>query len=451
MTTMPISLTSVLAPYMGRLRPGAVVIAPDAMAHAAGTLQRVLPKGVWLIVADPITQAMAARDLVNRIAGSGMACRSLVLSSERAGDELVADSQNVNRLIAEIRSATPGIVAVVAVGSGTVNDIVKLATFKAGIPFAVVATAPSMNGYTSPIAAILCDGVKTVQPAHTAQAVIADVGILSSAPARMIAAGFGDLISKPVSHADWLLSHLLTGSKYCSDAVKLVEEGNRYVMGTAEGLRAREPEAVGRLMAALLLSGFAMSLAGTSAPASGGEHLISHYLDMTHYADGAPHDLHGCQVGVATVVAASLYERLLTWDPAELDIGQRVDALEPWPLYEAGLQAKFGTLAGAVMPHAREGYPDAGLLETRLTRVKREWPGLTERLRSGLRPHGRILADLRKAGCPSSFKEIGCTPGRARDAVLLSKDIRPRYTILHLCWELGVLESWADEILCRLA
>ena len=156
-------------------------------------------------------------------------------------------------------------------------------------------------------------------------------------------------------------------------------------------------------------------------------------------------------MGVATVVAASLYERLLTWDPAELDIGQRVDALEPWPLYEAGLQAKFGTLAGAVMPHAREGYPDAGLLETRLTRVKREWPGLTERLRSGLRPHGRILADLRKAGCPSSFKEIGCTPGRARDAVLLSKDIRPRYTILHLCWELGVLESWADEILCRLA
>jgi glycerol-1-phosphate dehydrogenase [NAD(P)+] len=422
------------------------MIAPDALANVAGTLGRVLPRGLWLVVADSTTQAVAGEEVTGRLLSAGQDCRSLVLTLDTR-HELVADSRTVDRLVSMIRDTVPRVVSVIAVGSGTINDLVKQATYKAGIPFAVVATAPSMNGYTSPIAAILCDGVKTVQPAHTAEAVVADLGILAGAPARLIAAGFGDLLSKPVSNADWLMSHLLTGSKYCPDAMGLVEEGNRLVMGTAGGLRRRDPDAVGRLMVALLLSGYAMSLAGTSSPASGGEHLISHYLDMMHHALGEPHDLHGCQVGVATVVTASLYERLLTWDPSDLDIGQRVAELAPWPDYEVSFRAEFGPLAEAVMPYAREGYPLPETLRTRLTRVREDWPTLMPRLRQGMRSAAEILRDLQDAGCPSSFAEIGCSPQRARRAVLLSKNIRPRYTILHLCWELGLLQPWVDGIL----
>ena len=451
MKPVSVQLGSILAAYLHRLKAGSVMIATDALNQTGAMLTRVLPRGKWLVVADPITQTIAGERVAAELARAGVAFESIVLTPVGIGGTLVADETGVNHLVSRIGASNPPVVAAVAVGSGTVNDLVKLATHKRGIPYAVVATAPSMNGYTSPIAAILCNGVKTVCDAQIASAVVADVGLLAAAPARMIAAGYGDLLSKPVSNADWWLSHALTGSKYCADVMRLVEEGNGLLAGVGAGLQARDPEAVGRLTGALLLSGYAMALAGTSAPASGGEHLISHYLDMTHYALGEPNDLHGCQVGVATMVTASLYERLLDWDPASLDVEQRVAALEPWGAYEKRLTHEFGPLASAVLPHAQAGYPDVDTLRVRLTRVKLDWPALAKRLRQGLRPAAAVLADLKAAGCPRSFAQIGCTPERARRATLLSKDIRPRYTVLHFCWELGVLEPWAGEILCRLA
>jgi glycerol-1-phosphate dehydrogenase [NAD(P)+] len=364
-----------------------------------------------------------------------------------AGNQLVASDAEVERLVERLRGASPSYAAVVAVGSGTINDIVKLAAFMMRLPYAVVPTAPSMNGYTSPISAILWRGVKSVQEAQAPCAVIADVKVLAAAPARMIASGFADLLSKPVSNADWLLSHLLTGSKYCPDVIRLVEEGNRLLAGVAVRLPEREPDAVARLTGALILSGYAMALAGTSAPASGGEHLISHYLDMRHYAFGEPHDLHGCQVGVGTRVASALYERVLAWRPETLDIETRTAALAAWPDYERELRARFGALSEAVIPYAREGYPAPGGLRKRLQRVKAEWPTLVTQLSRGMRTPVQILADLRGAGCPTTFAAIGSLPESARQAVLWSKDIRPRYTILHFCWDIGMLEPWADEIL----
>lgn len=445
--TQAIRLTPILAPYMHRLKPGTVDIASGALARAAQTLRRVLPAGRWLVVCDPVTLTVAANRLAADLAAAGIDYSMVVLAPPAGGQTLVADEVNVDALADRIRQQRPSVRAVVAVGAGTINDIVKQATTKTGIPYGVVATAPSMNGYTSPIAAILCAGVKTVQPAQVPVAVIADVGVMAAAPARMIAAGFGDLLSKPVSNADWLMSHLLTGSKYCADVIRLVDEGNRMLDGVAGGLPARSPEAVARLTGALILSGYAMTLAGTSAPASGGEHLISHYLDMTHYAQGAPNDLHGCQVGVATVVAAALYEALLAWDPSELDVARRVADLAPWDDHAAYLRREFGALSDAVIPHARESYPSPADLRERLVRIQRVWPDVVARLRTGLRTAGAVLADLRQAGCPASFAQIGCTPERARKALRLGREIRARYTVLHLAWDVGRLVEWGEPAL----
>ena len=399
------------------------------------------------MVADPTTHRIAGERLVAGLAADGLPCELLVLKPRSAGATVVADDENVEAVARIVREARGSIVAGLAVGAGTINDLVKRATHQTRIPYGVLATAPSMNGYTSPIAAILSAGVKTVQEAQTPAAVVADVDILAAAPPRLIASGYGDLLSKPVSNADWRLSHWLTGSKYCADAIRLVEEGTRLLDGVAAGLKTGDREAVARLTGALILSGYAMALAGTSAPASGGEHLISHYLDMTHYGLGEPGDLHGCQVGVGTLASASLYERLFAWDPASLEIEDRVAAWLSWPRYEEGVRAHFGVLADSVIPLAREGYPDAAALRARLTRVKSEWPGFAARLRPGLRTAAAIRADLITAGCPTTFAELGCAPERARRAFYLGKDIRARYTVLHLCREIGRLETWGEEIL----
>jgi glycerol-1-phosphate dehydrogenase [NAD(P)+] len=438
-----------LRPYADRLTVGPVVISEGALASAADTLGRALPAGRWLVVADPVTQHIAGDAVLVGLRGRGIEVDSLVLVPD-AGGTLVANDGEVERLAERLRDAPAPYAAVVAVGSGTVNDIVKLATFMTHLPYAVVATAPSMNGYTSPISAILWKGVKSVQDAHIPRAVIADVTVLAAAPERMIASGFGDLLSKPVSNADWLLSHLLTGSKYCPDVLRLVNEGNRLLAGVAGRLPQRDPDAVARLTGALILSGYAMALAGTSAPASGGEHLVSHYLDMVHYAFGEPNDLHGCQVGVGTRVASALYERVLAWRPETLDVDARVAALAAWPDYERGLRARFGMLAEAVIPYARDGYPTPDVLRKRLQRVKSEWTTLTAQLGKGMRTPAQILAELQAAGCPTTFAAINARPERARQAVLWGRDIRSRYTILHFCWDIGMLESWADEILPEL-
>lgn len=446
MSTGRIDLGPLLRPYADRLMVGQVVIAGDALVSAADTLKRALPAGRWLVVADPVTQRIAGDRVLAGLRGAGIDVESLVLVPA-AGERLVASDTEVERLVERLRVASPRYAALVAVGSGTVNDIVKLASFMEHLPYAVVTTAPSMNGYTSPIAAILWKGVKSVQDAHMPRAVIADVTVLAAAPERMIASGFGDLLSKPVSNADWFLSHRLTGSKYCPDVIRLVNEGHRLLAGVAGRLPEREPDAVARLTGALILSGYAMALAGTSAPASGGEHLISHYLDMVHYAFGEPNDLHGCQVGVGTRVAAALYERVLAWQPATLDIDARVAALVAWPDYERELRTRFGALSEAVLPYTQAGYPEPEVLRKRLRRVKAEWPALVTPLGKGMRSPAQVLAELRSAGCPTTFAAIGVRPERARQAVLWSKDIRDRYTILHFCWEIGMLEPWANEIL----
>ena len=272
-TSVAVKLTPILAPYMHRLNPGAVEIASGALARAAQTLRRVLPKGHWLVVCDPVTRTVAADRLAAELAAAGLDHSVVVLAPAEGSQAVVADEHNVDALADRIRLMRPVVSAAIAVGAGTINDIVKQATTKTGLPYGVVATAPSMNGYTSPIAAILCAGVKTVQPAQVPVAVIADIDIMAAAPARMIAAGFGDLLSKPVSNTDWLMSHVITGSKYCADVIRLVDAGNRLLEGVAGGLAARAPEAVARLTGALILSGYAMTLAGTSAPASG-ERLI---------------------------------------------------------------------------------------------------------------------------------------------------------------------------------
>jgi glycerol-1-phosphate dehydrogenase [NAD(P)+] len=152
-------------------------------------------------------------------------------------------------------------------------------------------------------------------------------------------------------------------------------------------------------------------------------------------------------VGVGTRVAAGLYERLMALDVRKIDIDARVRTLVPWHEYERHLHARFGRLADSVVPHARQAYPSPDQLRHRLTELVGHWPALQARLRPSLRPAAAVLADLRSAGAPTTFAELGVSRERARRAVVESKDIRARYTVLHLCWELGVLEEWADQVL----
>ena len=438
------AIARTLEEFSDRLDTEEVRLGEGTVDSAGEVFERVLPEGTWLVAFDEYTREVAGERVLSSLARAGVAVHPLDL-----GEHPVCDDASIRRCMDAIRAA--GAVAGVGVGSGTITDIVKMASYRIGIPMAVVATAPSMNGYTSAISAVLSDGVKTTVPCRPPKAVVADTDVLASAPLRMIKSGLGDLLSKPVSNADWAISAYLGLSEHSADAARIIEQSSNLLAGGAPKLPQRDREAIGDLAATLILSGFAMSVAGGSSPASGGEHLISHYLDMTAIAEGIPHDFHGCQVGVGTIASASLYEHLFTIRKEQIDVSLLSSRLRVWSDYASLLSRRFGGLYDAVAEHAKAAYPDQTTLVARLTMLRDNWDDVLAKAGTLLRSAESIEAELVSAGCPTRFSHIGVDPQRAYRAIAHSKDIRSRYTVLDLAWEFGELEEQAERIAARLA
>lgn len=423
----------------------AIVIAKSALAGAAAVLADTLEPGLWLVCIDENTERVAGGEVMAGLDAAGqryLRCEIPTLDGEKVpmcDDERVAWFEKLLR--------EHGASAGVAIGSGTINDVVKLACSRHGLPMACIATAPSMNGFTSGIAAVLSEGVKTTQACAAPRAVIADLDVMAEAPARMIQSGLGDLLSKPVSNSDWALSARLIGSHHSKEAMSIIEAGSRMLDGVADRLPSRDRDAVAGLCGSLMLSGLAMSVAGSSSPASGGEHLISHYIDMTAHAFDLPYDFHGCQVGVGTLTTAHIYERFRALDPTTVDVDARVAAHRPWRDYRPILEERFGPLFDSVVKHAEPAYPDAATLRARLQQMVDEWDDMMAEIGVGLRTRASLEAELGAANCPTRYRDLDVDRARAREAIVWSKDIRNRYTILHAAWELGKLDEWADEAL----
>lgn len=445
MAPQRIEIDHLLSPYSDELTTRCLMLEQRLLPRVGPILCDQLPQGPWLIVVDRTTWQVAGEAVWASVHDTGTPIQRYVVQPAPGEDTPVADDAKVAALKETLSSGAYS--AAVAVGSGTVNDIVKTAMDDLERPYAVIATAPSMNGYTSSLSALLSGGVKITRPCRPPLVCLVDLDVMAAAPYRMIASGLGDLMSKPVSNADWRLAYRMVGAEYAGRVMGLIDAGGRLLEGVAPLLPQREIAAVGKLCASLCISGLAMGLAGSSAPSSGGEHLISHYLDMTHFAWGEPHDFHGCQVGVGTVVTAALYERLQALSPEAINVESRVAQQPEWDTYAQLVRDRFGSLSDAVIEHARRGYPSREELARRLRLLKQQWDEILDDVGRTLQPAHRLLAELRSADCPATFPEIGVEPERARRAVTHSKDIRDRYTILHLAADLGLLDPWADAIL----
>jgi glycerol-1-phosphate dehydrogenase [NAD(P)+] len=258
--------------------------------------------------------------------------------------------------------------------------------------------------------------------------------VLRDAPYEMTASGLGDVLAKAVSAADWRMNHVLFGDYYCMRCNALVARIEPLVMSSPEGLRERNADAIGRLFEALLTTGVAMTMAESSAPASGGEHLVSHALDMMSSLDGVEHGMHGSQVGLGTILTSELYRRVMAVEsPKAAPVSIEIDG-EFW-----------GRLAGCV---AREYAGKADRLQCAAGLISRpgEWDKLRSELSGFLRPPERTRDCLERAGGAFRAADIGCTRERLLAALLHAHEIRSRFTILDLARLLGVLPKAAVEI-----
>lgn len=424
-----------------------VDVGAGALERSVGWLWEHSAEKSHRVVCDAHTKTAAADALADKLRAKGATVELLVVEPARGDDHLVCDDAAIERVQAEL-GARPHENAI-AVGAGTINDVVKMATFKLGRPYQCLATAASMNGYTSSIAAVLSRGVKRTLPAQQAQAVFADTEVLCAAPSYLNLAGFGDLLSKPYSNADWKLSSLVRGVPFEDRPAALLDDAFERLLEDAAKIGAADASGVQTLAATIVLSGFTMAIAGTSAPASGGEHLVSHYWDMEQHCNEEPLlGLHGTQVGIATRMSALLFERLVAIDPRDIDPAALATRREP-PSVEhlARIHPRLtSAIIEEVFEQIRAKQRTGKELEAELSDVKARWPQIVEELNAVLMPSQRITDALAQAGAADRPSALGVTREHAVAVQRHCRHIRSRYVGLDLLDDLGLLHDAAADV-----
>ncbi len=331
-----------------------------------------------------------------------------------------------------------------AVGSGTLTDIARSVSFSAGIPFAVMATAPSVDGYASTVAALQLDGVKVTKSAQAPLAIFALPSILTDAPWPMIQSGFGDLIGKMTALMDWKLARLAYHESWCDAAYLLMSETLTQLVALTPALVQRDPVAVAQLFQGLVHSGLAMALMGNSRPASGAEHHLSHYWDFATYQGRRPYLAHGLQVGYATQVILAVYQTLEHWDECRIP---------EWPIldsaWEEDIRRRWGDGADDILREQRAKY--AGLVgQTDADRFTR----LTgSQIRHALEPEWSQRATVQQAlslmGFAPAFDAWAVSPTLLAETLTYARELRARYTILDFLAGQHALTPTIDDLLAR--
>ena len=326
-------------------------------------------------------------------------------------------------------------------GSGVINDIGKILSNVSGRKYIIVGTAPSMDGYASATSSMSMDGLKTSLNSRCADVIIGDTDILKNAPMKMLRSGLGDMLAKYISICEWRISNLLNGEYYCEEIARLIRGAVKQCVDNATALLKREPGAVQAVFEGLIIGGVAMHYAGLSRPASGVEHYISHILDMRSVAFGTPADLHGIQCAVGTLESVKLYEKLIKLTPNREKATAYAAAFD-YTAWAKQLEAFLGKGAKAMIAlEEKEKKYDITAHGKRLNIITENWQKILEIIQEELPTAATLEQLLGQMEMPCSLEDLGIPTDERPITVKATKDIRDKYVLSRLAWDLGVLEE----------
>ena len=363
-----------------------VVEIGSGIVHTCGEIlcRAGFPKTV-LLVSD--RNALAAAD-------------GVVESLEAAGfqlKKLIYDNMMYARIeqVREVKALCSDVEGVISVGTGSVNDICRVASFEAGKKFCIFATAPSMDGFASDTAPIVENNFKTSYFVEQPMVILADTAVLAKSPVELKAAGFGDMVAKYIGMVDWRLSNLLTDEYYCPAIADITMQGVGKIVALADKVRAEDEEAAGSIMEGLVLSGIGMKLAKCSRPASGSEHVVSHYWECYKLARGIWPEFHGKKVGVASVLINRIYhniaDRVVDIDPIPdpTDWDEVKAAFDPSQINDL-MKVNSPTVTDSVDP----------------ARLKAIWPEVRRLIKEMLPTDEEMLRMMRAAGAATESEDV---------------------------------------------
>ena len=417
-----------------------------AMERLPKMLEALFPGKKVVIVADDNTYNAAGRKVCGILDAAGTQMEDSFIFKD---PELYAEWSYLQQLEAYLkeRDAVP-----VAVGSGVINDLTKLASHHLGRRYVIVGTAASMDGYTAYGASITYEGNKQTFDCPAPLGVVFDPAVAAKAPAGMSASGYADLLAKVPAGADWIISDAV-GSEAIDDfAFGLVQKNLRKALSDPAAVADGDVEATGMLADGLIMSGFAMQAISSSRPASGTDHQFSHFWDMEGLCYNGRHVSHGFKVGIGTMVSTACLEFLISKDLTRLDIDACVAAWPTWEAQEAYIRKMFEGKPGHLargLAESRAKYCGPEEIRCQLNAIVAVWPELRERIREQIIPFDDVKEMLRLVGAPSRPEEIGVSKARLRDTFKCIPFMRNRYTGIDLIYRAGLLDEVTEHIFGR--
>lgn len=377
------------------------------------------PKKVYVVSDEPAMNAAAG--ITESLTASGFDIKVKVYPSTRyaymsVSDEIAADAALYDGIL--------------SIGTGSINDVCRYAAARTGKKFAIFATAPSMDGFASDSAPLIKDNFKISYPCRQPDAIIADSDILAAAPAELKSAGYGDIIAKYIAITDWKASHYCnTGEAYCENIVSFVRSAVDFVVAATDDILANSPSSAEKIMDALVMTGCSMQLAKNTRPASGSEHVISHFWEIHKLENGIWPDYHGKKVGLACTLVIPIYKSLLSVEsignpgPENLNL--------PDILSHYGASCRDQVTAYNV-PSICDSIDYVSLAS--------HWDDIRESIKNDLPDTSALISLMKRAGCVTEISEAHISPEFAREALIYSPYMRRRVTLLRLWRHLGFPE-----------
>ncbi|MBR7181872.1 MAG: sn-glycerol-1-phosphate dehydrogenase [Clostridia bacterium] len=329
--------------------------------------------------------------------------------------------------IAEVdRHLTPEIDLIMGIGSGVIQDLCKYTSFMAKLPYHVVATAPSMDGYASVGAAMILGNMKVTVSAHVPEAIIADVNVIKDAPMDLIQSGYGDILGKFSCLNDWKLGHVINDEYICDYVYNLTFEMLNKTKDLGAKLQARDGDAIKTLMEALVGVGIAMAYVGNSRPASGSEHHLSHFFEVIGLLKNEPYFLHGIDVVYSAVYTQKLRERILT-------LNAPIKGYQPTrEEYEQTIrEVYYGAAEGVIALQNKLGWYDIN----RYPAYAERWARIKETL-AEVPSSEELAAYVRSVGLDIKDFEEQYGEEKISNALWFAKDLKDRFSVLWLYFDL---------------
>ena len=411
-----------------------VILERGALRRLPEVIRRYGAEKVFLL-ADANTQVAAGAQVRQILESSGISCGGYTFPVSPKPDEKAVGAALMHF---DARSQL-----IVGIGSGVINDIGKILSRAAKLPYIIVATAPSMDGYASATSSMDVEGLKVSLDSRVPNVILGDTDILKEAPLHMLKSGLGDMLAKYISLCEWKIAQLLIGEYYCETVAELIRTALNRCVENAAGLLRRDPGAVEAVFEGLILGGIAMSYAGLSRPAAGMEHYFSHVWDMRGLALGTPTDTHGIQCAIGTLYCARLYEKLQDVTPDREKALRYAEAFSVEAWYRE-LEAFMGA-GGATMValDRKEQKYDREKHARRLEKICANWEqirGIFAQLPTG----AQVEAILDTIEAPKYCTQIGMDRCILPMSVKAAKDIRDKYVLSRLLWDLGLLDEFAE-------